>query len=116
MAEVRRFVYERLAPPSESSDLLSSSSIVYTGHGLLTGAYVYSDGTNDATLTIYDNTAGSGKVVLKIAISGSDLCGGVPLPSAINVYNGIYAAISGTGATAIVHYVEGRHLPSRTRD
>ncbi len=97
----------------ESSDLLSASAVILNKDGYLAGCRVFTDGTNNATLTIYDNaSAASGKVLDKIIVVGADYMGGVKegdgAYKGIVARNGIYASISGTGATFIVHFASNR--------
>jgi len=87
-----------------SSDLLSASAIVYTGRGTLNALTVLTDGTNPATVTVYDNTAASGVVLMKGFVQGTDRTNTIALNLAVRCKNGLYVSISGTGAAAIVYY------------
>jgi len=70
----------------------------------LFGFLIETDGANDATLTIYDNTAGSGKVLRKMIVPGADRDGGIEFKKGREADTGIYATISGTGAAFWVDY------------
>ena len=54
---------------SDIQQVLTASGLIYTGKGLLTGLVAsVSHGAANATLTFYDNTAGSGTKVLELEI------------------------------------------------
>jgi hypothetical protein len=65
---------------------------------LLKGAFVTTNGSSDATLTIYDNTAPSGKNVRQFVIPSTQRYGGFFYKEGLEIDNGIYCTISGTGA------------------
>lgn len=87
-----------------SSGLLTTSGQVYTGRGTLNAVTVLTDGTNAATVTLYDNTSAAGTVIFKALIPGASGSASDAYNLAIRCQNGIYASISGTGANAIVYY------------
>ena len=80
-----------------STDRLGSSTLVWTGPCVLYGAFVITDGTNNATLTIYDNTSAAGKILRQITVVGGNYYGGFELPVGIAAGTGIYASLSGAG-------------------
>jgi len=83
----------------------NSSQAIYSGECLLAGVKVFTDGTNAATVIVYDNTEASGKVVDKYKITGSENYGGTIYGKApLIIENGIYVSVSGTGASFIVNY------------
>jgi hypothetical protein len=90
-----------------TTDRLTLSSLIQPGGGLLFGCLIETDGTNAATLTIYDNIAGSGKIMRKIIVPGADYYGGFELAGGLKSDNGIYATISGTGAAYWITYGSG---------
>jgi len=88
-----------------SSDLRTADAAIYVGRGTLNAVTVLTDGTNAATLTIYDNaSAASGTVLYKSIVAGADLQKADVYNLAIRCVNGLYADISGTGAAYIIHY------------
>jgi len=87
-----------------SSDLKSADAQIWTGRGTLNSLSVFTDGTNAATVTLYDNTAASGVVLAQAKVPGSNLGAFQAWNLAIRCQNGIYAHVSGTGANYIVHY------------
>lgn len=91
--------------PTVSSGLLSATTQVYTGATFLTGVQVITDGTNAATVKVYDGTSAVDKLVAQFQVVGTDLNGGRSFQH-LYMSKGIYVAISGTGAQAIIDYVD----------
>ena len=89
---------------------MSASGVVYGASCLFIGVEIITDGSNAATVTLYDSASGvsAGKEIFKGTVSGSANFGKPPFDLPIMADNGIYASISGTGAGVIVHY---RKLP-----
>jgi len=83
--------------PQTGNVLLSS------GPTLVDGILVKTDGTNNATLTLYDNTAGSGDIVFSVVVAGANRSGYFPFPNPLKTYTGLYATISGTGAEYFIY-------------
>jgi hypothetical protein len=65
---------------------------------------VNTDGTNAATVTIYDNTSAAGNILAKFVVPGTSLYGGRNWIRPVGAKIGLYAQISGTGASCIVEY------------
>jgi len=67
---------------------------------------VTTDGTNDATVNIYDNaTSASGtKLVPQFVVNGVDDIGGVLFESVVKCQNGIYVDIACSGTYKYVVY------------
>ena len=91
------------------SGILTTDTQVYASSAVLTGVIIYTDGTNDATVTLHDGTGTGDKVICKFTVKGSDNYGGV-VGVRWDVDAGIYLDISGTGAECNVYYVETRSL------
>jgi hypothetical protein len=96
---------------STSSGEQTSDAAVYSSRGAITGVHVITDGTNNAKVVIYDNTAGSGTVVCEITVTGTDHYGGRLFTFPVKVDTGIYVDVTGTGASYIIEY-----LPEFARD
>jgi len=65
------------------------------------------DGSNDPTITVYDNTAASGNEVIPTVTYNSGINGlnGVTLPGAgVRCENGIYIAITCSGNVEVTIY------------
>jgi len=89
-----------------SSGLLITDGVVIASNSQLRGVVVLTDGTNDATVIIYDSkTEASGNELFKITVSGAENIGGI-VNLKVKAENGIFISISGTGAEAIVYFVD----------
>jgi len=90
-----------------STDKIDASAKVLT---LVTGVEYWmkklkwaTDGSNAITVTLYDSEDASGKVLAEYAIAGADTPGWVPFDD-VPIDNGLYIALTGTGALAWVEY------------
>lgn len=92
-----------LAGDAISSGEVTSDSAVYAGSCVITGVTVITNGASDATVVLYDNaTTGSGSVRAEIKVAAADFYGGRNFASPSTCYNGIYADLTGDGASCIV--------------
>ena len=92
--------------PAISSGEKTSSAVIKAGRCFLSSVLVITDGTNPATIIIYDNaTEAAGKKLAEFLVAGATGYGGRNWTFPIRCDNGIYCSISGTGASAIVEYV-----------
>jgi len=85
---------------------LQSSSVVWKPEPtLLSAILILTDGTNAATVTIYDSaTENTGaKVVWKNKEAGANNYGGALFNPPLKMDNGVYITISGTGASFIAY-------------
>lgn len=92
-----------------SSGLLTADTVIAARPARLLGLQVLADGTNAATVTIYDNaTAGSGKELCKVIVDATLTAQDATLPlMGVCANQGLYADVTGTGAAFIVHYSLG---------
>lgn len=104
MAYGARMVMGTLCVKS-SGDLAVGSHSTLSGKGLYTGVVVNTNGSNDATVTVYDNTSAAGTIIDKYVIVAADYVGGGYLPFPIYIENGIFVVVAGTGAVCRVNYV-----------
>ncbi|KAF0218798.1 MAG: hypothetical protein FD174_2581 [Geobacteraceae bacterium] len=81
----------------------TAAALIDSGLGIVGAIVVTTDGTNDAECIVYDNINGSGSVVARCPVKGSDKVGGQAIPFRTN--NGIYATISGVGAKYQIYYL-----------
>lgn len=95
--------------PCTSGDLITASAVVSANPGRLRGVQALADGTNAATIIIYDNaTAASGRILAKIIVDATLTEAGAAIPSGgVVALNGLYASMSGTGAACIVYFDQG---------
>ena len=89
---------------SESSGEKTANGEIVASACLLTGLKVLTDGVNDVTISIYDNTSASGKIVDKFVVPAAERYGGAIYARPIKMHNGIYAAMSGAGGSYYVFY------------
>ncbi len=85
------------------SGLKTSDSAVVSTAVLFCGIEIITDGTNAATVVVYDNaSAASGTEMFKGTVAGASNFGGgfVYAPAS----KGIYVDVTGTGAAYIVYY------------
>jgi hypothetical protein len=94
--------------PSTTSGLKSADVAIMTKPGKIKSVILLADGTNAATLILYDNaSAASGTVLVKIAVDAGLVYESFNSDHGIVCNNGIYADVTGTGAEFIVHYELG---------
>lgn len=88
-----------------STGLITSSAVVSTHKDYLNGLLVVTDGTNTATVIVYDNaSAASGTILAKLVVAGASNTSSFLPVRGIQASNGLYVSISGTGAAAQVLY------------
>ena len=88
-----------------SSGLTTSSAAIVASPCLFHGVEIITDGSNAATVTVYDNaSAASGTVVFKGTVAGASNFGGAMFPNPVEMFNGIYVGVSGTGAAYIPYW------------
>lgn len=93
---------------SLSSGLRTADAAVHTGRGTLNGVLIGTDGTNSATLTIYDNaSSATGDVVFKAVVAATNRTKDVIFNVPVRCVNGLYCDIQGTGAEYIVYHSGG---------
>lgn len=85
------------------SKKITASGLIFTGECVFRGLLIGTDGTNDPTITVYDNTADSGEEILPTNTydaSALGLNGVVSLD--IHCKNGLYVAITCNGTVEVV--------------
>lgn len=94
--------------PATSSGLKSADAAIMAAPGKLRGLQVIADGTNAATVIIYDHaSAASGTVLCKVVVDAGATYEVAMPDGGIVVNNGIYLDIGGTGAECIVYFDRG---------
>lgn len=84
----------------------TSSELIVTGRCALASVLVITDGTNAATVIIYDSLTAENKKVAEFTVAGATGYGGRNWVFPVGMDTGLYLAISGTGASAIVEYLD----------
>lgn len=95
--------------PALSSGVKTADAAIMAQSGYLCGLTVIADGTNAATVTLYDNaSAASGTVLMEITVDATDTTEVWVPAEAIECANGIYADLTLAAGTAryIVHYTK----------
>jgi hypothetical protein len=87
-----------------SSGELTADATIVTGRALLSDVLVITDGTNPATVVLYDNTAASGDKVFEAVVAGANNTGFFAFNNKVFCENGLHLDISGTGASCIVYH------------
>jgi len=89
-----------LLTPGEKTEAYT----VHSGECLFGGILVITDGTNNAKVIVYDNTAANGTVKWEMTVKGDEHYGGA-FPPPIEMDNGYHVAVTGTGASYIPFYI-----------
>lgn len=79
-----------------------STTVVRSGASILNVITATTDGTNNATVTVYDNTAASGKVIAVVIVPGANLSRSTNFLPGLRCEIGMTVVVTGTGATAYV--------------
>lgn len=90
-----------------SSGYLSASGQVVSGDSVVVHVEVITDGVNAATAVLHDGTSAAGTELFHAYAAGTDIIGG-GVNLNIRAADGIYLALTGSGAKAIVHTVTFR--------
>lgn len=94
--------------PATSSGLKSADAAIMAMPGKLCGVILLADGTNAASLVLYDDAAGAtGTVLAKLSVDATATESNIQLPISVVANKGIYANVEGTGAEYIVYFQQG---------
>lgn len=81
-----------------------TSILVAIGKNRINSITLLGDGTNASSITLYDNTSASGKIVAKVNCKAADQQNHIIFTNPVSVENGIYASLSGTGGNYIIYF------------
>lgn len=88
-----------------TSGVKAADAVILAVRGYFYGIEIITDGTNSAAVIVYDNaTAASGTVVFKGTVPGASNFGGALFIQPVEMFNGIYVDMTGTGMNYIVYY------------
>jgi len=87
-----------------SSDLQNASALIVTGRNRINSVSLIGDGTNACSITVYDNTAGSGKVAAVVRCRTTDQQNHIIFTFPIAMENGIFVTLAGVGGNYIIYY------------
>lgn len=90
---------------SRSSGLKTADASIATGVNRINAVTLLGDGTNAASLILYDNaSAASGTVLAKVTQLATARLTHILFDNPVFAEKGIYADVTGTGAEYIVYY------------
>lgn len=89
---------------SRSSGVLATDTLIFTGRQRVNAVTVLTDGTNAATVELKDGTTSSGTTKITGKCVGADLTNHYIFENPVVFENGLFADITGTGASCIVFY------------
>ena len=90
---------------SRSSGLKTAGAVISAGRNRINAITLLGDGTNAASLIIYDNaSAASGLVLAKVTQLATTRLTHILFDNPVFAENGLYADVTGTGAEYIVYY------------
>lgn len=93
--------------PAISSEVQTTSKVIFAQPCLITCVKVFTDGVNDVTIEIFDSaTAEEGNAKDKWFAVGEDKWGGGVLSFPLYLNNGAYFKITGAGGSYVAHYVD----------
>ncbi len=86
---------------SETSGEIIADGQIFSGPGRLCSILIITDGTNDATVELYDNTSAAGTKLWEGKVKGADNYGGRNWVLPVKFSIGVYANLTGTDASCI---------------
>ena len=90
---------------SRSSGLKTVDAVIQTGRNRINAITLLGDGTNAASVIVYDNaSAASGVVLAKVTALAATRFTHVLFENPVVAEDGIYADVSGTGVEYIIYY------------
>lgn len=100
---------------SDVTDELDAGTTVVTANPCVFGGVVVkTNGSADATVTVYDNTSAAGKIVMSFVVIGSEQVGGV-VNLDLTMSTGLTVVLAGTGSHAYVVWKNAFQNPSTGR-
>ena len=94
-----------MATSSNNTGQLSAGSyLIATGKNRLNALSVVGDGTNAGTVTIYDNTTASGKIIAQGLTRTTDVQQHIIFTNPVYAEIGLYVVVGGTNCKAIVYF------------
>lgn len=88
-----------------SSGLKTADAVISAGRNRINAITLLGDGTNAASLILYDNASeASGVVLAKVTQLATARLTHILFDNPVFAENGIYADVTGTGAEYIVYY------------
>lgn len=89
---------------SISTGVLNADTLIFTGRNRINAVTVLTDGANAATVELKDGLDSSGAVKVTGKCVGANLINHFIFENPVLFQDGIFADVTGTGATFIVYY------------
>lgn len=90
---------------SRSSGLKTADAVIAEGRNRINAITLLADGTNAASVILYDNaSSASGTVLGKAKIAATGVITHVIFENPVVAENGVFADVAGTGAEYIVYF------------
>ena len=89
---------------SRSSGVLNADTLIFTGRNRINALTVLTDGTNAGTVELKDGLTGAATTKITGKCLGANLVNHFLFENPVMFETGIYADVTGTGATFIVYY------------
>lgn len=90
---------------SRSSGLKTADAVIGNGRNRINAITLLGDGTNAASLIVYDNaSAASGTVLAKVTAAAATRFTHVIFENPVIAEDGLYADVSGTNAEYIIYF------------
>lgn len=89
---------------STATSAITASGQAVTGTCWITGLQVLTNGTNDATISLYDGTGTGVNIIGTYYVPGALYGDRVVWTFPRRVTGGIYVTVTGTGASAVIEY------------
>ena len=84
---------------------VAANQVVANRNARICSIQLITDGTNAASIQVFDNaTASSGQLVCRVDCAGADRYQNWSHDTGVEASNGLTVTVTGTGASAIVHY------------
>ncbi len=88
-----------------TSGLKAADAVVLAVRSYFYGIEIITDGTNSAKVIVYDMaTAAPGTIIFQGTVAGASNFGGALFIQPVEMMNGIYVDMTGTGMNYIVYY------------
>ena len=88
-----------------STGLISSTEQTRAAaeRGVISAIIAIADGTNQATVELFDGTADTDTLIAKVTVDAGLVHEQLVLPTPVRFTQGLYTKITGTGAGAVIH-------------
>lgn len=92
--------------PAIGSGAQTADAQIYTGAAKLSAVGVFTNGSDDFEVAIYDGTANTDKLIWKTKVTGADNYGGRVWFFPVGINTGIYVDVTGSNGTYVIEYLK----------